>query len=70
MAKHYVTFGFGHVHEVNGKKLDHNTVAVFNAENATEGRQKAFELFNIYFAFEYHDNVLRLGVCYFALQTF
>jgi len=55
MAKHYVTFGFDHKHKVNDKLLDKDCVAVFDAENATKGREKAFEYFGVKFCFEYHD---------------
>lgn len=55
MPKHYVTFGASHVHKVNGKLLHSNVVAVYEAESAAEGRQKAFEFFGPKFSFEYHD---------------
>ena len=53
MPNHYVTFGQDHVHKVNGKVLHSNVVAVFQVENAVEGRKKAFELFGSKFSFEY-----------------
>ena len=43
--KHYVTFGQVHVHKVQGKTLDRDTVAVYEAESWEEGREKAFDLF-------------------------
>jgi hypothetical protein len=55
MAKHYVTLGYDHVHLIDGKILDRDTVAVFEAESAQKGREKAFELFGAKFCFEYHD---------------
>lgn len=56
MAKHYVTFGQGHAHNIKGKLLHPNTVARFEAKNAQEGREKAFEVFGSKFCFEYHEN--------------
>jgi len=55
MAKTYVTFGQEHVHRVNGKTLDKDTVAVFTATTREEGRAKAFEFFGPKFCFEYYD---------------
>ncbi len=55
MPKHYVTFGQTHAHSVNGKTLDKDTVAVFDAKNYREGRQKAFGYFGAEFCFDYHD---------------
>ena len=55
MAKHYVTFGQTHVHSVNGKTFDKNCVAVFEAEDYTHGRQKAFKYFGSVFCFDYHS---------------
>ncbi len=55
MAKHYVTFGFDHAHSVNGKTLDKDTVAVFEAQTSQEGRDKAFEYFGPKFCFDYHE---------------
>lgn len=56
MAKHYVTFGQGHTHRVNGKTFDCDTVAVYEAENRKEGRDKAFEYFGPKFCMEYHGS--------------
>lgn len=55
MAKHYVTFGQKHIHSINGKTLDKDTVAVYEAENYVEGRNKAFEYFGDKFFTDYHD---------------
>lgn len=41
----YITFGQIHVHRVNGKTFDCDTVAVIQAENENAGREKAFEYF-------------------------
>lgn len=54
MAKHYVTLGQGHVHSIGGKTLDKDSVVVFEAENARAGREKAFEMFDSKFCFDYH----------------
>lgn len=55
MARHYVTFGQIHVHRVAGKTLDCDTIAVFEAASASEGRDKTFELFGDKFFTDYHD---------------
>lgn len=52
--KHYVTFGQGHAHHVDGKTLDHNCVAVYESASPSEGRERAFELFGPKFSMEYH----------------
>lgn len=55
MAKTYVTFGGDHAHSVNGRTLDKDTVAVFEAKDSKEGREKAFKYFGPKFSLEYHD---------------
>lgn len=55
MPRHYVTFGQIHTHSINGKTLDKDTVAVFEAENAIEGRELAVEYFGDRFFTDYHD---------------
>jgi len=52
---HYVTFGQIHTHRVNGKTLDCDTVARFQAKNAQEGRTKAVDYFGGMFFTDYHD---------------
>ena len=54
MAKTYVTFGQAHTHAVNGKTLDKDCVAVITCNNASEGRDLAFDLFDRKFCMEYH----------------
>ncbi len=44
--KVYVTFGQVHVHSVNGKTFDKDSVALFEAETYGDGRKKAFEYFD------------------------
>lgn len=56
MAKHYVTFGQQHVHEINGKTLDRNCVAVFETASSNEGREKCFELFGDQFFTDYNED--------------
>ena len=58
--KTYVTFGQVHIHKINGKIFDKDCVAVINAENAEEGRKKAFELFSKKFSFEYSEREFKL----------
>jgi len=55
MARHYVTFGQDHVHALNGKILDKDCVASYEAKDRWEGRDRAFELFGPKFCMEYHD---------------
>jgi len=55
MAKHYVTFGQKHTHSINGKTLDKDTVAVYEAKDSVEGRDKAFEYFGDKFFTDYHN---------------
>jgi hypothetical protein len=43
--KVYITFGQVHVHSVNGKTFDKDSVAVIECDNYSEGRAKAFEYF-------------------------
>ena len=56
MAKHYVTFGQIHTHSIDGKTLDKDTVAIFEAEDQEKGRALAFEIFGDKFCFEYHED--------------
>ena len=55
MPKHYVTFGQIHTHRVNGKTLDCDCVAVFEASDREAGRKQAFEWFGDKFFTDYHD---------------
>jgi hypothetical protein len=53
--KTYVTFGQVHVHSVNGKTFDKDTVAVIESESPEKGREIAFETFGDKFCFEYPE---------------
>lgn len=53
--KTYVTFGQDHLHQINGKILDKDTVAIINSSSPQEGRSMAFDLFGPKFAFEYPE---------------
>lgn len=55
MKNHYVIFGNCHIHNINGKTLDHDCVAVFKAKDGNEGRKKAIDLFGYKFFTDYHD---------------
>jgi hypothetical protein len=55
MPKHFVTFGQIHIHRINNKVIDRDSVAVFNADSPQEGRDKAFEFFGNKFFTDYHD---------------
>ena len=52
----YVTFGQNHYHEVDGKKIDRDCVAVLPSKTASEGRDLAFRLFGLKFCFEYFED--------------
>lgn len=56
MPKHYVTFGQKHVHTIDGKELNKDTVAVFDADFPCDGIAKAFDLFGGDFLHEYFDH--------------
>jgi hypothetical protein len=55
MPKHYVTFGQTHIHKVNDKTLDCDSIAVYYADSYKEGREKAFKFFGDKFFTDYHD---------------
>lgn len=55
MHKTYITFGFDHVHEINGQTFDKDCVAVLTTEGPEEGRELAFGLFGRLFCFEYPE---------------
>ena len=50
-TKTFVTFGFDHIHRINGIIFDHNCVAVVDG-----GRKMVFELFGDKFCFEYSED--------------
>lgn len=45
-----MTFGQVHEHSISGKTLDKDSVACFEAEDESSGRDKAFEMFGAKFA--------------------
>jgi len=49
--KTFVTFGQDHIHEVNGKTIDKDCVAVVYGD-----RDKVFEIFGPKFCFEYPED--------------
>ena len=53
--KTYITFGFDHIHKVNGKVFDKDCVAVIESDSAKEGRELAFKYFSDKFCFEYPE---------------
>ncbi len=55
MARHFVTLGQQHTHRINGKTVDCDCVVEYEAESASEGRDKAFEYFGDQFFTDYHD---------------
>lgn len=54
--KTYITFGYDHVHQIGGKTLDKDCVAVIEAPTSAKGRARAFELFGPKFCFEYPED--------------
>jgi hypothetical protein len=48
--KTFVTFGYDHWHEINGKVFDKDCVAIVNGD-----RDKVFEIFGDQFCFEYEE---------------
>lgn len=53
--KIYVTFGQVHIHKVNGKTFDKDSVAVIEAKDSKEGRDKAWKYFGPEFFTTYID---------------
>lgn len=53
--KTYITFGFDHIHTIDGQIFDKNCVAVITTESAQKGRERAFELFGNKWCFEYPE---------------
>ncbi len=51
----YITFGFDHIHVIDGVLFDRNSVAVIENVTPAEGREKAFQLFGPKFCFEYPE---------------
>lgn len=43
--KIYITFGQVHIHSVNGKIFNKDSIAVIEAESESAGRARAFEMF-------------------------
>lgn len=56
MSKTYVTFGHWHVHRVNGKVFDKDSVAVIECQSAHDGRQQAVEYFGQQFFTTYFED--------------
>jgi hypothetical protein len=49
----YVTFGYSHMHVIDGTVFDRDCVAVFEAESVESGRKKAFDNFGKKFCMYY-----------------
>jgi len=49
-----ITFGYGHVHEIDGKIFDKDIVAIVEGETYSECRQKAFDTFGPKFCTDYN----------------
>jgi hypothetical protein len=55
MGKHYFTFGQIHVHRVNGKTFDADSVVMIEAPDAMVAREIMVENFGLKWAFQYAD---------------
>ena len=51
----YITFGHSHQHQLAGKVLDKDSVAVLPCESEAEGRSLALKHFGTKWAFAYFD---------------
>lgn len=59
--KTYVTFGYDHFHEINGKVYDKDCVALVDGD-----RERVFEIFGRKFCFEYPEKYWDPNkLCYF-----
>ena len=56
----FITFGFDHNHEVDGKLFDKDTVAVIQANSYEEGRQIAMDTFGKVWCMEYPMNYFNI----------
>lgn len=56
--KLYVSMGQVHRHEINGKVIDKDSIAVINCTDYADGRRIAFELFGDKFCFTYSEEQL------------
>jgi len=66
MVKHYVILGHQHTHSINNNTLDCDSVVCYEAENAEQGRKRAFELFGYKFFTDYHDKQFKMeDLCYY-----
>ncbi len=52
----YITFGRDHRHVINGIVYDKDCVAVITGSDAITNRERAFELFDSKFCFEYPED--------------
>jgi len=55
MTRFYITFGWGHIHYIEGKTLDKDSVAVLDMPTYDGARRKAFELFGPVFGSVYTE---------------
>jgi len=60
VAKFYISFGQIHVHSVNGKTFDKDSLAEIEAETHGEARDIAFSLFGDKFFTSYTEKSLNL----------
>ena len=58
MAKFYITFGQVHVHSVNGKTFDKDSLCEIEAESHRQARERAYEVFGGVFCTSYGESEL------------
>jgi hypothetical protein len=63
--KIYITFGQDHVHRVNNKTFDKDSVALIEAPSHREGRDIAVELFGLVWATSYEEKEMMEILHYF-----
>lgn len=55
MITQYFTFGQSHVHRINGRTFDADTVVEIIAESREQAREKMFSYFGQKWAFQYNE---------------
>jgi hypothetical protein len=54
--KYFITFGQGHKHTIQDKTFDKDCIAVFEADDYNQARDKASQLFQDVWCFIYDEN--------------
>jgi len=63
--KIYVTFGFQHIHKINGKIFDRNCVGVIDRPNYEEGRKAITDIFDNVFCTTYTEEHIMKNLHYY-----